>query len=174
MSCLFYFNLCRTYVDVFVSLTRFYLDKYFVKFIWTFIFSVIQSSRYYDFYLCLCNIGKMFRSPVNVSFLTCAGRGSNFEDIMLFLWQGWNPRWTPWDRFQFGPLWRVCYCLLIGHCHLSVMQLTFQKLPAQLRRSSRLRKVTAVLLAAYAIRKLTPYVWKKIQVRKHLARHTHI
>ncbi|KAM7411145.1 hypothetical protein PAMA_021228 [Pampus argenteus] len=42
------------------------------------------------------------------------------------------------------------------------MQLTYQKLPAQLRRSSRLRKLTAVLLAAYAVKKLTPYVWRRI------------
>ncbi|KAG7220401.1 hypothetical protein INR49_018239 [Caranx melampygus] len=43
------------------------------------------------------------------------------------------------------------------------MQLTFQKLPAQLRRSSRLRKLTATLLAAYALKKLSPYVWRRIQ-----------
>ncbi|XP_044067525.1 ATP-binding cassette sub-family D member 1 isoform X1 [Siniperca chuatsi] len=43
------------------------------------------------------------------------------------------------------------------------MQLTYQKLPAQLRRSSRLRKLTAVLLATYAIKKLSPYVWRRIQ-----------
>ncbi|XP_036959737.1 ATP-binding cassette sub-family D member 1 [Acanthopagrus latus] len=51
------------------------------------------------------------------------------------------------------------------------MQLTYQKLPVQLRRSSRLRKLTAVLLAAYAIKKLSPYVWRKIQrsaAGKHL------
>ncbi|XP_028265443.1 ATP-binding cassette sub-family D member 1 [Parambassis ranga] len=43
------------------------------------------------------------------------------------------------------------------------MQLTYQKLPAQLRRSSRFRKLTAVLLAAYAIKKLSPYVWRRLQ-----------
>uniref|UniRef100_A0AAQ5X1A1 ABC transporter domain-containing protein n=1 Tax=Amphiprion ocellaris TaxID=80972 RepID=A0AAQ5X1A1_AMPOC len=43
------------------------------------------------------------------------------------------------------------------------MQLAYQKLPAQLRRSSRLRKLTAVLLAAYAVKKLTPYVWRRLQ-----------
>ncbi|KAM9344342.1 LOW QUALITY PROTEIN: ATP-binding cassette sub-family D member 1 [Pholidichthys leucotaenia] len=43
------------------------------------------------------------------------------------------------------------------------MQLTFDKLPAQLRRSSKLRKVTAILLAAYAVKKLSPYVWKRLQ-----------
>ncbi|XP_030279518.1 ATP-binding cassette sub-family D member 1 [Sparus aurata] len=51
------------------------------------------------------------------------------------------------------------------------MQLTYQKLPVQLRRSSRLRKLTAVLLAAYAVKKLSPYVWRKIQrsaAGKHL------
>lgn len=54
----------------------------------------------------------------------------------------------------------------------SVMQLTYQKLPAQLRRSSRFRKVMAVLLAAYTVRKLSPYVWRRIQVRQHLRRPT--
>lgn len=49
------------------------------------------------------------------------------------------------------------------------MQLTYQKLPAQLRRSSRVRKVAVVLLAAYAVKKLSPYLWKRIQVR-----HTHL
>ncbi|GAA6231768.1 ATP-binding cassette sub-family D member 1-like [Lates japonicus] len=43
------------------------------------------------------------------------------------------------------------------------MELTYQNLPAQLRRSSRLRKLTAALLAAYAVRKLSPYVWRRIQ-----------
>ncbi|XP_022619653.1 ATP-binding cassette sub-family D member 1-like isoform X2 [Seriola dumerili] len=43
------------------------------------------------------------------------------------------------------------------------MQLTYQKLPAQLRRSSRLRKLMAVLLAAYAVKKMSPYVWRRIQ-----------
>uniref|UniRef100_A0A8C4H3Q3 ATP-binding cassette, sub-family D (ALD), member 1 n=1 Tax=Dicentrarchus labrax TaxID=13489 RepID=A0A8C4H3Q3_DICLA len=45
------------------------------------------------------------------------------------------------------------------------MQLTYEKWPAQLRRSSRLRKLTAVLLAAYAVKKLSPYVWRRVQVR---------
>uniref|UniRef100_A0A7N8YG70 ATP-binding cassette, sub-family D (ALD), member 1 n=1 Tax=Mastacembelus armatus TaxID=205130 RepID=A0A7N8YG70_9TELE len=49
----------------------------------------------------------------------------------------------------------------------SSMLLTYQKLPAQLRRSSRLRKVTAVLLTAYAVKKLSPYIWSRIQVRQH-------
>uniref|UniRef100_A0A3Q4H2S1 ATP-binding cassette, sub-family D (ALD), member 1 n=1 Tax=Neolamprologus brichardi TaxID=32507 RepID=A0A3Q4H2S1_NEOBR len=48
------------------------------------------------------------------------------------------------------------------------MQLTYEKLPAQLRRSSRLRKFTAVLLTAYAVKKLSPYVWRRLQVRTHL------
>lgn len=48
------------------------------------------------------------------------------------------------------------------------MQLTYEKLPAQLRRSSRLRKLTAVLLTAYAVKKLSPYVWRRLQVRTHL------
>ncbi|XP_051797029.1 ATP-binding cassette sub-family D member 1-like [Acanthochromis polyacanthus] len=43
------------------------------------------------------------------------------------------------------------------------MQLAYQKLPAKLRRSSRLRKLTAVLLAAYAVKKLTPYIWRRLQ-----------
>uniref|UniRef100_UPI0037E72E4F ATP-binding cassette sub-family D member 1 n=1 Tax=Semicossyphus pulcher TaxID=241346 RepID=UPI0037E72E4F len=43
------------------------------------------------------------------------------------------------------------------------MQLAYQKLPAQLRRSSKLRKLTAVLLAAYTIKKLSPYVWRRLQ-----------
>ncbi|XP_075882900.1 ATP-binding cassette sub-family D member 1 [Nelusetta ayraudi] len=43
------------------------------------------------------------------------------------------------------------------------MQLTYQKLPAQLRRSPRIKKVAAVLLAAYTIKKLSPYVWRRIQ-----------
>uniref|UniRef100_I3IWL6 ATP-binding cassette, sub-family D (ALD), member 1 n=1 Tax=Oreochromis niloticus TaxID=8128 RepID=I3IWL6_ORENI len=48
------------------------------------------------------------------------------------------------------------------------MQLTCEKLPAQLRRSSRLRKLTAILLTAYAVKKLSPYVWRRLQVRTHL------
>ncbi|KAM9350582.1 ATP-binding cassette sub-family D member 1 [Symphorus nematophorus] len=43
------------------------------------------------------------------------------------------------------------------------MELTYQKLPAQLRRSSRLRKAMALLLAAYTVKKLSPYVWRRIQ-----------
>ncbi|CAN9515263.1 unnamed protein product [Ophioblennius macclurei] len=43
------------------------------------------------------------------------------------------------------------------------MELTYQKLRAQLRRSSRLRKLTAALLAAYAIKKLSPYIWRRLQ-----------
>ncbi|XP_070766168.1 ATP-binding cassette sub-family D member 1 [Enoplosus armatus] len=43
------------------------------------------------------------------------------------------------------------------------MQLTYQKLPAQLSQNSRLRKLTAVLLSAYAVRKLSLYVWRRIQ-----------
>uniref|UniRef100_A0A668U3T0 ATP-binding cassette, sub-family D (ALD), member 1 n=1 Tax=Oreochromis aureus TaxID=47969 RepID=A0A668U3T0_OREAU len=45
------------------------------------------------------------------------------------------------------------------------MQLTYEKLPAQLRRSSRLRKLTAILLTAYAVKKLSPYVWRRLQRR---------
>ncbi|XP_062283326.1 ATP-binding cassette sub-family D member 1 [Scomber scombrus] len=45
------------------------------------------------------------------------------------------------------------------------MQLTYEKLPAQLRQSSRLRKLAAVMLAAYAIKKLTPHVWRRIVQR---------
>ncbi|XP_068193011.1 ATP-binding cassette sub-family D member 1 [Antennarius striatus] len=43
------------------------------------------------------------------------------------------------------------------------MQLTYQKLPAQLRRSSKLRKLMAVLVTAYAIKRFSPYVWRRIQ-----------
>uniref|UniRef100_H3CL08 ATP-binding cassette, sub-family D (ALD), member 1 n=1 Tax=Tetraodon nigroviridis TaxID=99883 RepID=H3CL08_TETNG len=45
-----------------------------------------------------------------------------------------------------------------------VMQLAYQQLPPQLRRSSRLRKAALVLLAAYAVKRLSPYAWKRIQV----------
>ncbi|XP_047442024.1 ATP-binding cassette sub-family D member 1 isoform X2 [Mugil cephalus] len=45
------------------------------------------------------------------------------------------------------------------------MQLTYQKLPAQLRRSSRLRKLAAILVTAYAVKKLSPYVWRRLQRR---------
>ncbi|XP_061603887.1 ATP-binding cassette sub-family D member 1 isoform X2 [Phyllopteryx taeniolatus] len=45
------------------------------------------------------------------------------------------------------------------------MELTYQKLPAQLRRSLRLRRLAAALLATYAIKKLLPYVWRRTQGR---------
>uniref|UniRef100_A0A8C5GK94 ATP-binding cassette sub-family D member 1-like n=1 Tax=Gouania willdenowi TaxID=441366 RepID=A0A8C5GK94_GOUWI len=44
------------------------------------------------------------------------------------------------------------------------MELTIQRLPTQLRRSSRLKKVAALLLAAYTIKKITPYVWRRLCV----------
>ncbi|XP_054651967.1 ATP-binding cassette sub-family D member 1 isoform X2 [Dunckerocampus dactyliophorus] len=43
------------------------------------------------------------------------------------------------------------------------MQLTYQKLVPQLRRSPRLKTLTATVLAAYTIKKLSPYVWRRIQ-----------
>ncbi|XP_014871986.1 ATP-binding cassette sub-family D member 1-like [Poecilia latipinna] len=43
------------------------------------------------------------------------------------------------------------------------MQLANEKLPAQLRRSSRLRKMAAILIAAYAVKKLSPYMWRRLQ-----------
>ncbi|XP_061591703.1 ATP-binding cassette sub-family D member 1 [Cololabis saira] len=43
------------------------------------------------------------------------------------------------------------------------MQLTYKKLEAQLRRSSRLRKLTAIVVTAYAVKKLSPYVWRRLQ-----------
>ncbi|XP_041802499.1 ATP-binding cassette sub-family D member 1 [Chelmon rostratus] len=43
------------------------------------------------------------------------------------------------------------------------MQLTYEKLPAQLRRSSRLRKLAVLLLAAYSVKKLSPYIWRRLQ-----------
>ncbi|XP_030590404.1 ATP-binding cassette sub-family D member 1 [Archocentrus centrarchus] len=43
------------------------------------------------------------------------------------------------------------------------MQLAYEKLPAQLRRNSRLRKLTAIVLAAYAVKKLSPYLWRRLQ-----------
>ncbi|XP_023189848.1 ATP-binding cassette sub-family D member 1 isoform X2 [Xiphophorus maculatus] len=43
------------------------------------------------------------------------------------------------------------------------MQLANEKLPAQLRRSSRLRKMAAILITAYAVKKLSPYVWRRLQ-----------
>lgn len=45
------------------------------------------------------------------------------------------------------------------------MQVAYEKMPAQLRRSSRLRKLSALLLAAYAVRRLSPYLWRRLQVR---------
>ncbi|XP_061549711.1 ATP-binding cassette sub-family D member 1 [Phycodurus eques] len=48
------------------------------------------------------------------------------------------------------------------------MQLTYQKLPAQLRRSLRLRHLAAALLATYGIKKLLPYVWRRTQGRTEL------
>ncbi|XP_067383993.1 ATP-binding cassette sub-family D member 1 isoform X2 [Channa argus] len=43
------------------------------------------------------------------------------------------------------------------------MQLPYQKLPSKLRRSSRLRKVAAMLFVAYTARKLSQYVWRRIR-----------
>ncbi|XP_068454724.1 ATP-binding cassette sub-family D member 1 [Clinocottus analis] len=43
------------------------------------------------------------------------------------------------------------------------MQLTYQELQAQWRRSPRLRKLTAALFVAYGVKKLSPYVWRRIQ-----------
>nr|ALU63348.1 ATP-binding cassette sub-family D member 1 [Oryzias melastigma] len=43
------------------------------------------------------------------------------------------------------------------------MQAAYEKMPAQLRRSSRLRKLSALLLAAYAVRRLSPYLWRRLQ-----------
>ncbi|XP_037335680.2 ATP-binding cassette sub-family D member 1 [Pungitius pungitius] len=43
------------------------------------------------------------------------------------------------------------------------MQLTYQELEAQLRRSSRLRKLTVALCLAYTVKKLCPYVWRRLQ-----------
>lgn len=43
------------------------------------------------------------------------------------------------------------------------MQLAYQKLPAQLRANSRLKKLTAALLTAYAVKKLSPLVWRRLQ-----------
>uniref|UniRef100_UPI003AAF8110 ATP-binding cassette sub-family D member 1-like n=1 Tax=Centroberyx gerrardi TaxID=166262 RepID=UPI003AAF8110 len=43
------------------------------------------------------------------------------------------------------------------------MRLAYEKLPGALRRSSRLRRLAAALLAAYAIKKLCPHVWRRIQ-----------
>lgn len=52
------------------------------------------------------------------------------------------------------------------------MQVSNLQLPAQLRRSSRVRKVAVVLLAAYAVKKLSPYLWRRLQVT-HRHTHTH-
>ncbi|KAK9514645.1 hypothetical protein VZT92_025348 [Zoarces viviparus] len=43
------------------------------------------------------------------------------------------------------------------------MQLTYQELRTQLRRSSRLRRLTAALFVAYSVKTLSPYVWRRIQ-----------
>ncbi|KAM8862257.1 ATP-binding cassette sub-family D member 1 isoform 1-T1 [Spinachia spinachia] len=43
------------------------------------------------------------------------------------------------------------------------MQLTYQELEALLKRSSRLRKLTAALCLAYTVKKLRPYVWTRLQ-----------
>uniref|UniRef100_A0AAV2LXW5 Uncharacterized protein n=1 Tax=Knipowitschia caucasica TaxID=637954 RepID=A0AAV2LXW5_KNICA len=43
------------------------------------------------------------------------------------------------------------------------MQLAYQRLPSQLRANSRLKKLTALLLTAYAVKKLSPVVWRKLQ-----------
>ncbi|XP_071369427.1 ATP-binding cassette sub-family D member 1-like, partial [Centroberyx affinis] len=43
------------------------------------------------------------------------------------------------------------------------MQLAYEKLPGALRRSSRLRRLAAALLTAYAIKKLCPHVWRRGQ-----------
>ncbi|KAJ0064438.1 hypothetical protein NL108_006481 [Boleophthalmus pectinirostris] len=43
------------------------------------------------------------------------------------------------------------------------MQRAYQKLPSQLRASSKLKKLTAVLLTAYAVKKLSPAVWRRLQ-----------
>uniref|UniRef100_A0AAQ4PCG1 ABC transmembrane type-1 domain-containing protein n=1 Tax=Gasterosteus aculeatus aculeatus TaxID=481459 RepID=A0AAQ4PCG1_GASAC len=43
------------------------------------------------------------------------------------------------------------------------MPLTYQDMEAQLRRSSRLRKLTAALCLAYGVKKLCPYVWRRLQ-----------
>uniref|UniRef100_G3N4W1 ABC transmembrane type-1 domain-containing protein n=1 Tax=Gasterosteus aculeatus aculeatus TaxID=481459 RepID=G3N4W1_GASAC len=45
------------------------------------------------------------------------------------------------------------------------MPLTYQDMEAQLRRSSRLRKLTAALCLAYGVKKLCPYVWRRLQVK---------
>lgn len=54
---------------------------------------------------------------------------------------------------------------LIGPLLPASMQLTYKKLEAQLRQNSRLRRLAAVLLATYALKKLSPYLWRKLQVR---------
>lgn len=71
------------------------------------------------------------------------------------------------------PVWTPLTHPLTGLHSPSVMQLIYQNLPPQLRRGSRFRKVVAVVLAAYAVRKLSPFVWRKIQVRRRLRQHTH-
>lgn len=77
-----------------------------------------------------------------------------------------------WDHVQFGLHCLHCLrCPVIGYLPV-IMQLTSQKLPAQLRQNSRVKKVAVVLLAAYAFKKLSPYVWIRIQVT-HTRMHTH-
>ncbi len=72
------------------------------------------------------------------------------------------------DQVQFGLHWLVT-------CHLpATMQLTYQKLPAQLRRSSGVKKLAVILLAAYAVKRLSPHVWRRIHVwYTHTHTHTH-
>lgn len=75
-----------------------------------------------------------------------------------------------WDQVRFDLRWHAAisgHQLVVRRLPVS-MQLTYEKLPAQLRRSSRLRKLTAVLLTAYAVKKLSPYVWRRLQVHTHL------
>uniref|UniRef100_A0A665UCC8 ATP-binding cassette sub-family D member 1-like n=1 Tax=Echeneis naucrates TaxID=173247 RepID=A0A665UCC8_ECHNA len=51
------------------------------------------------------------------------------------------------------------------------MQATYQKLLVQLRQNSKLRKLTAALVAAYAVKTLSPSIWRRLQVNTHT--HTH-
>ncbi|XP_029361858.1 ATP-binding cassette sub-family D member 1 [Echeneis naucrates] len=43
------------------------------------------------------------------------------------------------------------------------MQATYQKLLVQLRQNSKLRKLTAALVAAYAVKTLSPSIWRRLQ-----------
>lgn len=43
------------------------------------------------------------------------------------------------------------------------MLLNYRKLPAPLSRGSRTTKIAAALLAAYTVKKLSPYVWRRLQ-----------